>query len=143
MDNNIYIRRLKDRKLLIATLVEQDPHNIYLEYSNITTETYKTITKWCDIDTGLKQFKNTTLKQTQNGLIFDPKSKSFMDLSYDIWDNEIVLNFDEIYPKKLSKHLEIKRTFLKEVAFPQTLLHTLELNGTIGKRISVNSRYIY
>jgi hypothetical protein len=141
MMDNIYIRELKDPLMLIAILVEQK-HNNYLEYSNITTETYKTITTWCNICTDLKPFKNTTLKQTYNGILFDPESKSFMDLKDDIWDYEITL--ENIYPKELTKHMEIKlnNSFLKEIAFPQNLLNILEMNEAIGKRISVNSQYI-
>ena len=68
---------LKD---LTGFLLKHDPTNELLDYNGKDTDTYKTVSKWCNVKTDLKEDKDENLR-TDNGILYDPNKDAFVSLN--------------------------------------------------------------
>lgn len=144
-DSNKYVncRELKDFNSLVIVLFEDNNKHEMLCFSGPETELYKNISMWCDVNTDLKSLPETSFKQTENEILYDPKSECFINLEDSVFDDFTVYPYlDNIYPKELSAFLEFNTTLVREEMFPSHLIDKLEKLGTISPRLVIKKKYL-
>lgn len=150
----VNLRELKDTRLVLDALIKNDPKCKYITYNGPDSDSYKTITSWCDITKDLykvsdndkynNMYKLSSLLATHNGILYDPSTKSFVELSDEFYDNGVYPNMSAIYPKEFSDLInpDFDGAVYLESMFPKELLEELEEAQAISKRIEIDPKHL-
>lgn len=74
----VTVRRVGHYSKLLAFLARKFPNHPKIDRHGPGTQTYETITKWCNIETDLKPFA-FDMHQTFNGIVFDAFTGEFVN----------------------------------------------------------------
>jgi hypothetical protein len=150
-DPVVQVREIYNEDKLLAALFLDNPKSDLLEFEFADSETYQTITEWCNLETDLRpslyENQETGLLQTTNSLFFDPNRKAFVSLNDDFHDAYVYANLSSIYPEAFWKSIQARiedgsGTFVDELILPEHLLEKMEKTGVIGKRMSIDANFL-
>lgn len=110
-------------KTIISTLLKYDPEHPLLLFEGKDTDRYQTITKWCNIQTDLKNTIYDNILETYNGIPYSKSADAFIYLNLDDFENEEYFEYYLTeYINKLNNH-EIMRPFIqKEISFKNEII---------------------
>jgi hypothetical protein len=147
----VNLRELKDSALFLDALIKNDSKSKYIIYNGPDSDSYKTITTWCDITKDLYKvsdngngYKLVSLLVTHSGILYDPSTKSFVGLSDEFYDNGIYPNMSAFYPKEFSDLInpDFDGAVFLESMFPKELLEKLKEIQAIGKRFDIDPKHL-
>lgn len=142
---SVNIRQICNTNSILRVMLVHFREWKYIEWNSPGSDTYLCIKQWCNTEKDLKVVgdANDGIQQTDNGILYDVKTDSFVHL-----DDMNPVSFDlSLYlPNGLDKilgfQLPDETEYVTEDVFPGTLLERLQTCGGIGPRITVPANMI-
>lgn len=136
---------LKHNDALCQFLLANDRNHPCLVYEGPLSDTYATVTKWCNPDKDL--VRNKFGWMTHNGISYDAKTRSFVSLCYDTFTQFLSLKsvLIQLLPAldvSQPTYHEVGIEFLTAWHFSAEVLQQMEDAGIISGPLSVPSEFL-
>ena len=136
-ENTIYIRQINDMNALLAFLVIHHPENPLIKYHISGSDNHTLISSWCYKNGPLREFwiNKTVFHQriltTDNGILFDKETKSFIQPNHDFLEgNKVTIS--------ISNNIVFYKRYYPETIFPREHIQNLIKLRAISNRDKIS-----